>query len=129
LVAHLLLLFGRRTVQHFLFPLLFFFIAVPLPHLLWDPIVLGLRKFVTVLNVETLNLMGIPAEQQGNLIRLPHCLVGVDEECSGVRSLQSSIMAALFIGDLTLRHAGWKVIFFLAGIGLALAGNFGRSLY
>ncbi len=122
-------LHGQRTLRHFLFPLLFFFIAVPIPKSLWNPVVLGLQTFVAILNVETLGLLGIPAERHAHVIQLPNATVGVDEACSGVRSLQSSIMAALFIGDLTLRRTGWKVFFALGGIALAIAGNFVRSLY
>jgi exosortase len=128
-VATLLLGFGPKTTRHFLFPLLFFFVAVPLPKLFWNPIVLTLQAFVTHVNVEVLNLMGIPAVQMGNVIRLPKTTVGVDEACSGIRSLQSSVMAALFVGDLVLRRRGWKVFFLFAGIGLAIVGNCGRSLY
>ena len=122
-------LHGQRTLRHFLFPLLFFFIAVPIPKLFWNPVVLGLQTFVAILNVEALGLLGIPAERHAHIIQLPNATVGVDEACSGVRSLQSSIMAALFIGDLTLRRTGWKVFFALGGIALAIAGNFARSLY
>ena len=122
-------LHGPKTLRHFLFPLLFFFIAVPIPKFLWNPIVLGLQTFVAILNVETLVLLGIPAERHAHIIQLPNATVGVDEACSGVRSLQSSIMAALFIGDLTLRRTGWKVFFAIGGIALAVAGNFVRSLY
>jgi exosortase len=122
-------LHGQRTLRHFVFPLLFFFIAVPIPKSLWNPIVLGLQTFVAILNVEALGLLGIPAERHAHVIQLPNGKVGVDEACSGVRSLQSSIMAALFIGDLTLRRTGWKVFFALGGIALAVAGNFARSLY
>jgi exosortase len=128
-LAHLLALTGWERTRHFLFPLLFFFVAVPIPKIVWNPIVFGLQSLVTFLNVEALNLLGIPAVQQAHVIRLPHTTVGVDEACSGVRSLQSSIMAALFIGDLTLRRAGWKVFFLFAGVALAVVGNFGRSLY
>jgi exosortase len=127
--AQLLVIAGRRTLAHFLFPLLFFFIAVPIPHFFWNPIVLGLQSFVAMLNVEALRLMGIPAERFAHVIQLPNTRVGVDEACSGVRSLQSSIMAALFVGDLTLRKAGWKVFFLIGGVVLAIAGNFLRSLY
>lgn len=119
---------GPRTLQHFLFPLLFFFVAVPLPKLFWNPVVLGLQGLITWMNVEALNLLGIPAQQYGNVIQLPNTKVGVDEACSGVRSLQSSIMAGLFIGDLILRRTGWKVFFLGAGIALAIVGNFGRAL-
>lgn len=129
LTAWIWLRYGRATWRHFLFPMIFFFIAVPIPDILLSPIVQGLRGVVTRLNIETLKLLGIPAQQQGNLIRLPGCVVGVDEACSGIRSLQSSVMAALFMGDLTLRRPVWKAVFLLAGVGLAVAGNFFRSLY
>ena len=129
IAAQLLVISGRRTLMHFLFPLLFFFIAVPIPHFFWNPVVLGLQSFVAMLNVEALRLMGIPAERFAHVIQLPNTRVGVDEACSGVRSLQSSIMAALFVGDLTLRKAGWKVFFLIGGVVLAVAGNFFRSLY
>ena len=72
---------------------------------------------------------GLPTGTNPADIRLPNTTVGVDEACSGVRSLQSSIMAALFIGDLTLRRPGWKVFFLFAGVALAVMGNFGRSLF
>lgn len=129
LVSNLLLVCGRRTVRHFLFPLLFFFVAVPLPKSIWNPVVFGLQQLVTWIDVESLRIMGIAAESQGSVINLPNCQVGVNEACSGIRSLQSSVMAALFVGDLTLRSNTWKVIFFGAGIFLAMAGNFFRSLY
>lgn len=120
---------GHRTMRHYLFPLLFMFVAVPLPQVLWAPVVNGLRGLVTFLDVEALKLLGIPAMQSGNVIQLPRCVVGVDEACSGVRSLQSSIMAALFIGDLVLKRTGHRILFVGAGMGWAVFGNFLRSLY
>ncbi len=129
ITANLFLVCGPRTWRHFLFPIGFLFIAVPLPKLIWDPIVFGLRDFVTMLNIETMNLMGIPAQRQGYVIVTPRCEVSVDEACSVVRSLQSSVMAALFVGDLSLKHPAWKVVFLFVGVGLAVVGNFGRSLY
>ena len=120
---------GWPVARRFLFPLLFVFVAVPIPKILWNPVVLGLQGLITALNVETLNLLGIPAQRSGNLIHLPRGTVGVDEACSGIRSLQSSIMAALFIADLTFKRGGAKVFFFVFGIVLAVVGNFGRSLF
>lgn len=128
-MAILWLQHGGSVARRMVFPLLFMFVAVPIPMPLWNPVVLGLQGFITTLNVETLNLLGIPAQRSGNLIHLPRGTVGVDEACSGIRSLQSSIMAALFIADLTLKHSGAKAFFFVAGIGLAVVGNFGRSLF
>lgn len=129
LCANLLLISGPRTLRHFLFPLAFFFLAVPIPKIVWNPIVFSLQSLITAMNVETLNILGIPAVKTGHVIQLPRCTVGVDEACSGIRSLQSSLMAALFVGDLTLRRPGWKVVFLVAGVALAVIGNFFRSLY
>lgn len=120
---------GRRTLRHFLFPLLFLFLSVPLPKMLWNPIVLSLQSMIAVLNVEILGVLGVPAERQGNVIRLGTQLVGVDEACSGIRSLQSSVMVALFLGDLILRRTALKLFFLGAGIVLAIIGNVFRSLY
>jgi len=128
-IANVLYLRGWKTFRHFLFPLAFFFLAVPLPGILWSPVVLALKETITTLDVEALKLMGIPAVQQANVIRLPNCTVGIDEACSGVRSLQSSIMAGLFIGNLTFKRWGSQATFLLVGILLALTGNFLRSLY
>ena len=48
---------------------------------------------------ETLALCGIPAQLEGNLIRVRTGVVGVSEACSGVRSLQTAIMIGLLFGD------------------------------
>ena len=127
--AYLLARRGPGTLRHLLFPILFAFVAVPIPNIVWKPIVISLQGMVSFFNVELLNLGGIPAVREGSVIRLPRCRVGVDEACSGIRSLQSSIMVALFIGDQMLRRFGWKAFFMVAGVALAIVGNIGRSLY
>jgi len=129
LSANLLVAGGPKTFRHFLFPLAFFFLAVPIPKIIWNPVVFSLQSLITWLNVETLNLIGVPAVRIGHVIQLPRTTVGVDEACSGIRSLQSSLMAALFVGDLMLKRPGWKLVFLVAGVILAMAGNFLRSLY
>lgn len=76
---------------------------------------------------ETMNLMGIPAAQAGNLIQIRGQIVGVNEACSGIRSLQTTIMAAFLLGDLrrlSIAGRGWLL---LGGLGLALFANFIRS--
>jgi len=127
--AAILQQWGPQTLRHFRFPILFALIAVPIPGVLWSPVVFGLKGLVTFVNVELLNLLGIPALQQGSVIQLPNCRVGVDEACSGIRSLQSSLMMALFIGDQSLRQAGLRWLLVGGAVGWAVVGNIGRSLY
>jgi exosortase len=127
--ANILFLYGAATLRHFLFPLLFMFVAVPLPAFIWNPILLGLQAVITRLDVEALKILGVPALQKANVIQLPNCTVGIETACSGVRSLQSCIMAGLFLGNLTLKRLSLRIVCLGFGIGLALLGNFLRSLY
>ncbi len=120
---------GPRTWRHFRFPIFFAMIAVPIPGILWNPVVLGLKGLVTFVNVEVLSLVGIPAQQQGSVIQLPNCRVGVDEACSGIRSLQSSLMIAFFIGDQVLRRPVLRWVLVGGAVGWAVVGNIGRSFY
>jgi exosortase len=120
--------FGARGIRHFAFAFGFLCIALPMPSVIHNLVVGGLQSKIAFLNVEILNLCGIPAQRVGSLIRLPTCTVGVDEACSGIRSLQSTLMATLFIGYLTLRRWSFKVLLVGAGLVLAVLGNLIRSL-
>src|SRR5439155_13422119 len=100
---------------------------LPVPETIYYPFVSGLQSKVAALNVELLNLTGVPAERLGNAIRLPACVVGIDEACSGIRSLQSTVMATLFIGYHTLRKKSLQAALFGLGILLAMGGNLLRS--
>ncbi len=128
-VANLAWLYGTIGVWHFAFAFGFLLVALPIPSVIYGPLVSGLQSKVATVNVEVLKLIGIPAEQVGSLIRLPNCTVGIDEACSGIRSLQSTVMATLFIGYLTLKHQGVRTVLFVLGIALAILGNVGRSLF
>ncbi len=129
ITAMLLVGAGPKTWWHFSFPLFFCFVAVPIPKVIWNPIVLGLQSLISLLNVEALSLLGIPAIRHANVIQLPNCLVGIDEACSGVRSLQSSVMAGAFLGHLLLRTRALRVALIIVAVASAIIGNLGRSLY
>ena len=127
--ANLLYVFGWPGVRHFAFGFGFLLIALPMPTIIYSPIVNGLQAKVAAVNVEVLNLIGIPAQRVGSLIHLPNGTVGVDEACSGIRSLQSTLMATLFIGYLTLKSRTLQVMLLASGVALAIFGNLVRSLF
>ena len=127
--ANLLFVFGTPGLRHFAFAFAFLLIALPMPSAIHGLIVNGLQGQIAAANVELLNVMGIPAMRVGSLIHLPNGTVGVDEACSGIRSLQSTVMATLFIGYLTLKNRGLQVMLFISGILLAIFGNLLRSLF
>jgi exosortase len=121
--------FAAKGLWHFGFAFAFLLIALPMPSILHNLVVGGLQSKIAFLNVQILNVIGIPAERVGSLIRLPSCTVGIDEACSGIRSLQSTVMATLFIGHLTLRRGGLKCLLVGSGVLLAILGNLGRSFF
>jgi exosortase len=127
--ANIHYVFGWKGLRFFAFPILFLAIALPMPSFIYGAVVNGLQHQVATINVEILNILGIPARRIGSLIQLPNGTVGVDEACSGIRSLQSTIMATLFIGYLMLKSRFLQVALFTCGILLAVLGNVIRSLY
>jgi exosortase/archaeosortase family protein len=62
-------------------------------------------------------------------MRLPSGLVDVNEACSGVRSLQTSIMIGLLFGELKRLSLGQRIFLVVAGVGIALLANFLRVLF
>lgn len=120
--------FKLKTIKLFIFPLLFFLLSVPVPKLIWNPIVMGLQSMITETNIEILQGLGIPARQAGSLIIFQNTTVGVDEACSGVRSLQAMTMSAMFLGFFYFQSNPVRILVTIVGVIAALFGNFLRSL-
>ena len=119
---------GAPWLRHFAFPVLFFLVAVPWPRPQENAIMSWLMSHNTALCVEALHWLGYAAEQRGNLIAIPGSLLGVEEACSGIRSLQSMIMVSLAIGEFFRLAWPRRVALLVLGIAAALAGNALRSL-
>src|SRR4029078_10432291 len=103
----------------FAFPILFFFVAVPWPSQIEQPLIQGLMRADAAINVEILNLIGMPAVQMGNLIEVGSGVVGIDEACTGIRSLQATLMVALFLGEFYDLSSIRRIILVLVGLGIA----------
>ncbi len=119
---------GAPWLGHFAFPVLFFLVAIPWPRPLENSIMSWLMLRNSALCVEALQWMGYAAKQRGNLIAIPGSLLGVEEACSGIRSLQSGIMVALAAGEFFRLTAGRRIVLVILGLAAALAGNAMRSL-
>jgi exosortase len=91
---------GPPWVRHFLPALVLFLFAVPWPSTIEVPLVDQLMTFVATVSTEGLHLLGFEAIRQGHTIQLPTGFVEVEEACSGVRSIQSTIMAGWLVGEL-----------------------------
>jgi exosortase len=120
---------GWPWVKHFAFPVCFFFVAVPWISPIEEPIVQGLMRAVAAAASETITLFGIPAQLEGNLIRVQTGLVGVNEACSGVRSLQTSLMIGLLFGELKRLSLAKRCLLVLGALAIALLANFARAFF
>lgn len=103
-------------------------LSAPLPPATYARLTFGLQEFITAGVVETLRLFGVPAMRAGNIIHLGNTSVGVEEACSGVRSLVSCVLAGLVLSALMLRAPGRRAVLVLVAAPLALFTNFLRSL-
>ena len=120
---------GKAAVRHFAFPVCFILVAVPWLTPIEAPLVQWLMRIVASVATETLTLFGIPAQLEGNLIRVNNGVVGVSEACSGVRSLQTSLMIGLLFGELKRLTTVRRVALVGAALAIALLANFGRALF
>jgi exosortase/archaeosortase family protein len=76
------------------------------------------------------NMSGFPLGHEGNILVMPdHGLVGIEEACSGIRSLTASLFAGCFLGAVFLGPLWKKVVLVAAAGTLALGMNFLRSLF
>lgn len=120
---------GTPWVKHLAFPVCFFFVAVPWLRGMEDYIIQSLMRGVAALSVEVVALFGIPAQAEGNLIRIGRGVVGVNEACSGVRSLQTSIMIGLLLGELNRFSIPRRCVMLAGAVGMALFANAFRATY
>ncbi len=120
---------GWRAVRHFAFPVAFIFVAVPWVSPIEAPIVQGLMRTVAAIATETLALLGIPAQLEGSVIRISSGVVGVSEACSGVRSLQTSLMVGLLFGELKRLSVRRRCALVAAAAGIALVANCARTFF
>lgn len=114
---------GVPWLRHYAFPVCFFLISVPWPRNLEQAVMSRLTEWNTMLSVEALHWFGYQAMSRGNLILLPCGTLGVEEACSGIRSLQSGLMVALFCGEVLRLSAVRRIGLLAVALAAALLGN------
>jgi exosortase len=120
---------GWPWVRHFLPPLALALTAVPWPMQFEQSIIQGLMRVVATLTVSMADGLAIPAVQHGNVIEVAAGLVGIDEACSGVRSLQSALMLSLFLGELNRFKLVRRLLLLVASLLLVLLANVARTSF
>lgn len=118
---------GNGALGRIGFPLGFFLVAVPWPSVPEQTIIQGLTRFNASASAELMGLLGVPAIARGNLIEIATGVVGVEEACSGIRSIQATLMLALFFGGLYRLRAPKRLDLCVVGVLLSLGFNLART--
>src|SRR5207302_7290685 len=126
-LSFLYLIGGRAWLRHLAFPILFFLVAVPWPVRIEQSVIQTLMRMVTTINVTFLQLAGVPALQHGNVIEVGKGFIGIEEACSGVRSLQATLMVSLFLGELYSFKVSRRLVLIAVGVVLAFFCNVVRT--
>ena len=121
------LLKGRAGLVRYAFPICFFLTAVPWPTLFEQPIIQHLSRINAAMVVNVLSALGVPAIQHGNIIEVSTGLVGINDACSGIRSLQSSLMISLFLGEFYFMKWPRRIFLVFAGFLVAMFFNLCRT--
>jgi len=102
--------------------------AAPIPPGSYTRLTLALQLRISQGVLLALHWLGIPAVRSGNILQLAGTTVGVEEACSGVRSLLSCIFAAFFFSATLVSRPRARLVILLLAAPLALLMNFLRSL-
>lgn len=120
---------GWRISLWFLPVTVFAWSAVPYVYQVEQALVRQLTGWVIAVTQEIFLLQGVPVESMGERLVLGQNVCEVTEGCSGIRSIQSLVMAALFFGELLWLRWFARVVLVAVALAAAVACNAGRAWY
>jgi exosortase len=117
---------GVRSVTVNAAALVFLLFMLPMPSHMNRVLRGELQKYATQGSVFVLQTIGVPATNQGNVIKLPNSEVGVVEACSGLRILAS--LGAMAFAICVLMEKRWlnRGLILLSVLPIALIVNIAR---
>ena len=118
-----------RLAALFVFPVLVWLVSAPMVSAVETQLNLFLlRKVVSVVSF-VFDVLGLPIEQHGNVLVLPNGSVGVEDACSGIRSLTGCLFAGSFLAAVFLDRLWKKIALVAAAMVLAFLTNLVRGLF
>ena len=114
---------GRRAMSRFAFPVAFLALAIPLPTMVIQPVMTALQGITTGCSHAILVALGESVERSGFVLKLPRGLLGVEEACSGIKSLVALTAIAAFLAYLRRFGLLRGAIFVACSLPVVLAIN------
>ena len=118
-----LILYGKRIV-HLGFPLFILAFIIPLPPFINRSLTFQLRIAASTISTKMLQMSGISALREGNIIDLGISQLQVVDACSGLRYVMPLLLMGILIGYFFNRsHIGQRLVLVLLVIPLSVAVN------
>lgn len=122
-------LLGRKLALAIWFEIFFLLFMIPLPYVIYYAATFPMQLFATKVTVKILNIIGMSAVRQGNIIHLPGYSLEVAEACSGLRSLISLLALGALYARLTQTGLPRQIFLFASTVPIAIAANIFRILF
>ena len=114
---------GRQAFQKAMFPLLFLFFLVPIPAVVLDRCI----RFLQLMTADAVDvifgLIGLTYLRTDMVFQLPDVAIEVAEQCSGIRSSMSLVVATTAAGYVFLETGIRRIILVLAIIPITIFKN------
>ena len=110
-------------VALFLFPALIWLLSAPLVSVAETKIRVFLLTKVTIVVFNLFDFLGYEIEREGNVLILPKGQVGVEEACSGIRSLTACLFAGSFLASVFMDRFWKKILLVGAAMFFAVLTN------
>lgn len=123
IIGLVIALIGVRGATVIAFPLCYLLIAIPLPQFFYQGLSSRLQLWSSTLGVGCLQLVGVMAFREGNVIDLGPVQLQVVEACSGIRYLLPLIALALLCAYLFKDRLWKRVILVASSIPISILIN------
>lgn len=124
-----------KLISLFMFPALVWLVSAPMVSVIETQLSLFLLNKVIVVVFFCFDLLGLPLQQEGNVLVLPPLengeqnRVGVEQACSGIRSLTACLFAGSFLAAVFLDKIWKKISLVAAAMFFAFLTNLLRSMF
>ncbi len=114
---------GTRALRWALPSILFLIFMIPMPGAISDLLAQPLQHIATSSTIYLLQVLGIPATPEGNIIVLTDGRINVVEACSGLRMLMLFIAVSTAVAMLVHRKLWERLLLVVSAVPIALAVN------
>lgn len=114
---------GRQRLNTLAFPLLLLATMVPLPVIVYNQLAQPLQLFASEVSTKVAQFFGVSVYTEGNVIQLATTTLGVEEACSGLRSLAALVVMALLLGFVVCRRPAVRIVLLMLAFPIAVLVN------